>query len=177
MSWLTQLDLGESSGNVSLGTYIEEAEFLRGLLLKTTREVRALSKTTLYAKRVKLLMGIPGIGCLTAMVILTELDNITRFTELDKLCSYVGLIPNVSGSGESERIGDITKRGNKMLRKMLVERSWVAIRKDPALTLKYNELRGRMKANKSIIRIARKLLNRIRYVLVNEEEYQMSVVA
>lgn len=177
MSWLTQLDLGESSGNDSLRTYIEEAEFLRGLLLKTTRQVRELSRSTLYTKRVKLLMGIPGIGCLTAMIILTELEEIARFKELDKLCSYVGLIPNVSGSGENERVGDITKRSNKMLRTVLVESSWTAIRKDPALTLKYNELRGRMKANKAIIRIARKLLNRIRYVLINEQEYQMAIVA
>ena len=177
MSWLEQLDLGEHSGNVTLKILLEEAEFLRKLLLKTTREIRELSRTTLYAKRVNLLMSVPGIGCLIAMVILTELENIHRFKALDNLCSYVGLIPNVSGSDEKVRVGDITRRSNKMLRSMLVESSWMAVRKDPALTLKYNELCGRMKSNKAIIRIARKLLNRIRYILIHEQEYQIAIVA
>ena len=60
---------------------------------------------------------------------------------------------------------------------MLIENSWIAIRKDPALTLKYNELCNRMKSNKAIIRIARKLVNRIRTVLIKEQEYQLAVVA
>ena len=64
-----------------------------------------------------------------------------------------------------------------LLRSMLVESSWVAVRKDPALTLKYNELCGRMKSNKAIIRIARKLLSRIRYILIHEQEYQLAIVA
>jgi transposase len=177
MNWLEQLDLGENSGNVKLSILLEEAEFLRKLLLKANRAIRELSRTTLYLKRVNLLMSVPGIGRLIAMVILTELEDIHRFKSLDQLCSYVGLIPNVSGSDEKERVGDITKRSNKMLRSMLVESSWVAARKDPALTLKYNELCGRMKSNKAIIRIARKLLNRIRYILLYEQEYQLAIVA
>jgi len=177
MNWLEQLDLGEHSGNVTLKTLLEEAEFLRKLLLKINRAIRELSRTPLYAKRVNLLMSVPGIGCLVAMVILTELEDIHRFKSLDNLCSYVGLIPNVAGSDEKERIGDITKRSNKFLRGMLVESSWMAVRKDPALTLKYNELCGRMKPNKAIIRIARKLLNRIRYILMHEQEYQLAIVA
>lgn len=175
--WLSNLDLGANGGNAALKTLLQEAEFLRALLLNTTRQIRALSRSDPYAKNAKLLMGIPGIGCLTAMVILTELDNITRFKGLDKLCSYVGLVPNVSGSGEKEHIGDITRRSNKMLRMMLVESSWMAIKKDPALTMKYNELCGRMKPNKAIIRIARKLLSRIRWVLLHEQDYQIAIVA
>ena len=55
---------------------------------------------------------------------------------------------------------------------MLIEASWVAIRNDPAMALKYQELRKRMKAQKAIIKIARKLLNRIRFVLLNQQKYQ-----
>jgi transposase len=177
MEWLKQLDLGSHSVNASIGALIEEAEFLRTLLLKITREVRSLSRTPGYANKVKLLISVPGIGNLTAMTLLTELGDITRFKGLDSLCCYIGLIPSVSSSDEKERVGDITPRRNKILRTALVESSWMAIRKDPALMMKYNELCGRMKGNKAIIRIARKLLNRIRYVLIHEQEYEMAVVA
>lgn len=177
MDWLKQIDLGVTSGNMALKSFIEEAEFLRRLLLKVTRQIRRLSRTERYTKPVSLLMSVPGVSTLTAMILLTELENISRFKRLDELCSYVGLVPNVRSSDDKEYVGDITQRSNKMLRAILVESSWTAVRIDPALTMKYNELCGRMKGNKAIIRIAKKLLNRIRYILKHEQEYQMALVA
>ena len=70
----------------------------------------------------------------------------------------------------------MTNRGNRRLKKMLIEASWVAIRNDPALALKYGELRKTMNAQKAIIRIARKLLNRIRFVLIKKEKYVTGIV-
>jgi hypothetical protein len=68
------------------------------------------------------------------------------------------------------------KRGRKELKIMLIEASWEAIRKDPALMLKFNELSKRMHKNKAIVRIARKMLSRIRFVLQNKQSYELSVV-
>ena len=130
-----------------------------------------------YAKLVKLLIGVPGIARLTAMMVLTELEDIKRFKGRDELCGYFGLVPNISSSGDSEHVGDITQRGNKTLRKCLIESAWVAARTDPALTMKYNQLCSRMKGNKAIIRIARMLLSRMRYVLIKETEYELGVAA
>src|SRR5206468_4178427 len=53
-----------------------------------------------------------------------------------------------------------------------VESSWVIIRKDPAMLMHYNEYCRRMHSNKAIIKIARHLLSRIRYVWLKEEPYQ-----
>ena len=177
MNWLKQLDLGHSSGNGALALLLEEATFLRSLLLKAGREIRLLSKEERYAEDVRLLLTVPGIGLLTAMIFLTEVGNVKRFKTLDQLCSYVGLIPNVYGSGEKEKVGDITKRGNRHLKSHLIESSWIAARNDPALSMRYNELCRRMNGNKAIIRIARKLLNRIRYVLTNKQEYVLALAA
>ena len=146
-------------------------------MLKATRKINELSRSKRFQKRCKLLLSVPGVGRLTAMILLTEIGEISRFKSLDHLCSYVGLIPNIYASGESERVGEITKRGNRHLRSHLIESSWVAVRNDPALTLKYQQLCGRMKGNKAIIRITRKLLNRIRYVLINEQEYELAVAS
>ena len=59
---------------------------------------------------------------------------------------------------------------------MLIESAWIAIRNDPALMLAFQELTKRMKATKAIVRIARKLLNRIRFVLKNKTAYEIAVV-
>jgi transposase len=176
IEWLKTVDLG-NSGNHTLAIYLEEAEFLRGLLAKTMKRIKILSSEPRYAKAVKILIGVPGIGRLTAMIFLTEFERIDRFKSRDALCNYVGLLPDVFSSDQTVHVGDITKRGNKKLKKCLIESSWVAARKDPALAMKYNQLCSRMNGNKAIIRIARMLLSRIRYILIHEKEYQMAVVS
>ena len=62
------------------------------------------------------------------------------------------------------------------MRNVVVEAAWMAVRNDPSLALRFNELRQRMDANKAIIRIAKNLLSRIRYVLKNETEYVCSTI-
>lgn len=177
MDWLEDLDLQEESGTEALKLLLEEALALRLLLLKALRSIKKLSHSEHYKGDIKLLCTIPGIGTLTGMLLLTEIGDINRFNGIDQLCSYLGLIPNIYASGEKEKVGEMTKRGNKHLRSYLIESSWIAVRHDPALGQKYHELCGRMPGNKAIIRIARKLLNRIRYVLKNKEEYILAVAA
>ena len=60
---------------------------------------------------------------------------------------------------------------------MMVEAAWVAIGVDPALNHCYEELKKRMPGQKAIIRIARKLLSRIRYALTNQMTYEKGVIA
>lgn len=176
MKWLHQINVKNEEWNNAFKAYLKQAESHSLILKETTRSIEHLSKDKRYAEKVNLLMSIPGVGRLTAMVILVELMDIRRFKNQDKLHAYVGLIPDVHNSGDKERIGDITKRGNKLVKKYLFESSWTAVSKDPALMMKYNELCSRMKPNKAIVRIARKLLNRIRYVLIHQCNYQLNTV-
>ena len=111
------------------------------------------------------------------MILLTEIIDINRFKSLDHLASYVGLVPGEDSSGETERVTSISPRRNSHLRVLLIECSWVAVRKDPALLMAFSKLTKRMPENRAIIRIARKLLNRIRYVLKNQEPYEIAIVA
>lgn len=177
MKWLSELSLEHTSGRQALNFLVKEANSLRELLLEADKAIFRLSKEERYSGDVKLLVTIPGIGRLTAMILLTEVGDIKRFKKLDDLCSYIGLIPNVYSSGENERVGDITKRGNRHVRTFIIESSWMAVRNDPALGCKYHELCNRMPGNKAIIRIAKKLMNRIRYVLLNKEEYEIAIAA
>ena len=165
-----------ASGDVALQIHVEELCYLRQVMAKLNRAILALSRTEEYQGWVSLLRTVPGISTLTAMIVLLELGEINRFPSLDHMCTYVGLVPDVRGSGEKEHVGGMTTRGHSYLRWLLVEASWVAVRKDPAMMEAFNEYCKRMKKSKAIIRIARKLLNRIRYVLKNEAEYVPCVI-
>jgi hypothetical protein len=65
---------------------------------------------------------------------------------------------------------------NKYLRNLLIEAAWIAVRKDPALTSGFNGYLKRMSKQEAIIRIAKKLLNRVRTVWKEKKEYVCSVV-
>lgn len=175
INWLKTIKTFTPEGTFVLEETIETLEQHQKQRLKINKELSRLSTEPKYRIEINLLRSVPGIGMITAFVILSEIETITRFKNLDKLCSYVGLIPTTNSSGEKERLGKITRRSNKLLRKCIIESAWVAIRQDPALLLKYAELKKRMKPNMAIIRIAKKLLNRIRYVLKNEQEYEKSI--
>ena len=176
MAWLRSIEMSEPSATKSLNLFISEAEHLRLTILDATRGIRQISENEPYCDQVRLLRGIPGIGILTSMILLTELETINRFESFDKLCSFIGLIPTTRSSGEKENIGEITHRGNSFIRGALVESAWIAARMDLALNKSYHDYCKRMEANKAIIRIARKLLNRIRFVLKNNQPYVCSVV-
>ena len=176
ISWLKSIEISENSSKKSLNLIIKSSENLRSTILEATREIRELSQSEIYTTQVQLLRSIPGIGLLTAMIFLTEIETIKRFSNFDKLCSFVGLIPSTNSSGDKENIGELTHRGNNFLRCIIVECAWIAARRDLALNKSYHEYCKRMEPAKAIIRIARKLLNRIRFVLKNNQPYECSVV-
>ena len=174
--WLYELELPSESARVTLTEMIEVVEFLRKKQYGILNKIKELSQTKNYKINTELLISVPGIGLITAMSFLTEIEDITRFNNLDKFCSFVGLVPMTNSSGDYEAVGNITKRQNKILRSLIVESSWVAIKNDPALMLAYQKLAKRMKPTKAIIRIAKKMLNRIRYVLREQKIYEYAVV-
>ncbi len=178
ISSLQQMDCGGSAPlKQSLGLHIKDYLQTRQLLLEATRAIRGLCREEAYKENIRLLRTIPGIGEINAAVMLFELQDIKRFKRFDHLCSYVGLVPDTSDSGDTKRSKGITKRHNYYLRAALVESSWGVVRKDPALLMKYKEYCKKMDKNKAIIRIAKHLLARIQYVLKNQKDYVTGVVA
>lgn len=88
----------------------------------------------------KCLQNITGIGLINGMVIQTEIQNMDRFKTMDSLCSYAGFVPDISSSNDIIRIKGITHRSG-FLRDAIIESSWILIRKDPAMLMKYKEYR------------------------------------
>jgi transposase len=176
IKWLESLPFDHKSGKSALGIYLESVKHKRSLQLRITRQIRELSQSPEYGENVALLTSVPGIGVLTAMTLLLELEDISRFENFANLCSFVGLVPSTHSSGDQEINSGITPRKNSRLRAALVESAWVAIRNDPALLASYNCLSGRMPGNKAIIRIAKKLLRRIVSVLRKKQKYEKGII-
>ena len=174
---LLQLNCGTEELKSALYLAIEEYQHIGKLLKQATLFIGKLSQQEPFATVQKYLQSIDGIGAINGMVIQTELQDIYRFKTLDRLCDYAGFVPDISSSNDILVTKGITHRCNEFLREAIVESSWVLIRKDPAMLMKYNEYRKRMNKNKAIIRIGKHLLSRIRHVWKNQIEYERGVVA
>lgn len=177
MNWVEQYCSRDALLQDTLLLMVEEIKQLRQLLLKTERKVRELMGSTKYNRQARLLVTTPGIGSITAMLFLLEIGNIRRFKTFDQLNSFVGLYPGSKSSGETNRSTGLSFRRHNQLRTNLIEASWQLIRRDPAMLETYKQLTKTMKGNEAIIRIARKLLRRMRAVLLNETPYYVGIVA
>lgn len=173
--WLEQLPLAVMN-KTALEVKINCVKTVRTQLDIANKELRKAIQTSPLKKLIELLMTIPGIGIQSAWIITTELEDIHRFKNFDQLAGYVGFKPDIYSSGEHTVNKGITRQCNHLLRETLVECAWMAIGKDPALTQAYYNYKKRMHYNKAIIRIAKKLLNRVRFVWINEKPYEIGKV-
>lgn len=92
---------------------------------ETTRDLdREIHAAFLASKEAQLLESIPGIGEFTAVALVAELCPIDRFPNVEKLCSYAGLVPTNHQSGETSYQGHLKKDANHLVKWLLVEASW-----------------------------------------------------
>ena len=83
MNWLNEkVSMQHDSGDLALKILVQEAEQQRKLLLDVLRKVRLLSGSEKYAGNIALLRSIPGVGLITAITFLTEIENIERFENM-----------------------------------------------------------------------------------------------
>ena len=176
INWLKALDCKQISRRAALNYMIAQLEFLRKELLSISNAIRKMMREQRYKTNYYLLRTIPGIGPLTAASILVEIGDVKRFETFYHLNSFVGLLPMEHSSGQNENKGILTVRKHRQLRSDLVESAWTAKRTDPAMALYFNEQLKRKESKIVIIKIARKLLSRIRYVLINQQPYEYGVI-
>jgi transposase len=172
LNWLESLDLN-SGKKQSLQFLLEQHHSLNTKKRDIMEKIKCLATTPKYKLNHNLLTSIPGIGLITAMQILTEIEDINRFERVDQFSSFIGFVPSTKSSGEKDRTGNITNRGHSSLRAALIESAWAAIGKDPVLSQKFHELKKRMDPNQAAVRIAKKLTARIYRVLKVKQEYEL----
>ena len=168
IQWLDNIELSEPTGTEALRSLVRCLRFQRGEILLVSRKIRQLAQSEKYKRPYSLLIKKSGIGMITAMTILTETGDITRFRTVDSFRSFLGIVPRAHDSGDKERPGKITKRANAYLRSLLVEITWMAVRYNPYYLYIYQNYKKRMHGNKALIRTAVKLTNDIYYCLKKE---------
>jgi transposase len=174
---LRSIEFGNRWMQESFNRLLELYEFLTAQIDKQTKLLRELSETELYQKRVEILRSIPGIGVISAMELLLELQDVSRFRRAEQLAAYVGLTPSQYSSADKVRMGRITGIGKNTLRSLLVEASWTLIRKDQAMREKYDRIKIRSGGKRAIVAIARTLLLRMRRMLLDQQAYVLDLAA
>jgi transposase len=110
----------------------------------------------------KVYQSASGVGSTTSRILANELGDLQQFKNERQLFSYVGVTPSEYSSGEHVRQGHITKQGKPILRKILVQAAWTAIRNDSELRIIFERIAMKAGRKRAIIAIARRLIGRIR---------------
>lgn len=114
---------------------------------------------------------VPGIGPRIARTLVHELGDTMQFSNEEKLFSFCGLTPSEHSSGEHKRLGHITHEGKPILRKMLVQAAWVAIRKDAYFKEFFDRVSAKKGSCSAIVAVARKLIGRARCAIKKKDLY------
>lgn len=170
------LDCKQVSRRAALNYMITQMEFLRKELLNISTAIRKVMREQRYKTNYYLLRSIPCIGPLTAAALLVEIGDVKRFPDFNPLNSFIGLLPMELSIGETESKGQLTLRRHRQLRSNLAESAWTAKRTDPAMALYFQQQVKRKDSKIVIIKISRKLLNRIRFVLLHQQPYEYGIV-
>lgn len=175
--WLQQLHLNTDAGNFTLQNLIMQLKEIREHNKNVLKQLRKEATKDDIVPIMKALQGVPGVAFITAMYLYTEIMDMKRFSNDEHLVSFVGLVPSTQTSDENVYSNGISFRQNSFLRTMMIEAAWTAVREDPAMTLKFKELTKRMNSQNAIIRVAKKLVKRIRHVWLKQDEYVYGLVA
>jgi transposase len=176
LNWIKNVPLNTEAGNIAINALVDDYLIKHQQILDVTRKLKLLIKQYNNSDYM-LLRSIPGIGPLTAIALIVEIGDINRFKHLKQLSSFVGLVPFIKQSDENEYASGIHFRCNPYLRPLIIESAWTAVRADPVLLHYYQHHIVNSKPSKIIIKVARKLLNRIRFVLKNKVKYELNKCA
>lgn len=113
----------------------------------------------------------PGIGPIASRLLINELGDMSQFKNERSLFSFTGLTPQEYSSGEHKRQGHISRQGRSVLRKILVQAAWSAIRQDCHLKGVFERISFKAGKKRAIIAVARRLIGHIRACLQKKEEY------
>src|SRR5881296_3495683 len=122
-------------------------------------------------KMALLLQTQPGVGAITALAYVLTLGDVSRFPRGKQVASYLGLIPREHSSGGRQKLGAITKQGNRMLRMLLVEAAQAAVRYDPEFRREYLHRCHQKPKAVAKVAAARKLAVRLYWMLRTQRPY------
>jgi len=165
--WLAELDLPPVAREI-ITDFLAFTGALEPQISRLDGEVRARAKAD---PRVRILTALPGVGQFTALMMLAEIGDITRFPNARKLASRAGLTPAVRGSDLTVRHGHISGQGSAWLRWVLNQAAQTA-KRSPEFSATYAAIAKRRGKKIATIAISRKLLTRAYHLLADAQATQ-----
>ncbi len=165
------LECGEEFWRGQLGMLLDQLEYIREQEKLTERKLERLARDNASIQR---LLTIPGIGRVTADIIVAYIDDPKRFNHGREVSSYAGMVPVQYQSRQSDRRGRITKRGSRLLRKAVVECGWLMIRYNPwaAETVERISKGQKTRRKQAVVAMSRRMLVRCWAMLRDETEWK-----
>ena len=167
LEWLRSLQLPTTDQQI-LRTSLQVADTL-------TEQIREMdiqiAKDATSEEKAKLLMTMPGVDYYAAMVLLSEIGDVHRFSSDEKLVSWVGLAPQVHQSGETNWTGHITRKGSRRARWILGQCAQSARQHDPRMREFYERIERKHGSQKAVVAVARKMLAIMYVMMIRNEPY------
>ncbi len=170
LAWLNDYEMITAAGKITLQQYAEALRYQRKQLYQTTKLLQGQIKLV-HAKSYECIISIPGVGVTTTMGIIAEVADFNRFKDPDDYCSFLGLCPWEDSSGDTVKTKGMQPRCNRHLRPLLIEASWTAIKKSPALFAYYSKHAAK-NSKGAIVKVSRKVALTIRAVALSGKLYQ-----
>lgn len=157
---------------------MEQLLFSRGQALQAQQQMRRfVAATPELAESVRYAMSLPGIGWIVSTYAIARIGDWRQLGTSEQTASFFGLTQTEDSTGDVSTRGSITKAGDPVMRSLLIEAAWTAIRNDPELATFYQRVRESHAADKgsriAIVAVARKLATRLHCVLKERRVYQV----
>jgi transposase len=121
LNWLISLKMPHPAQQIAITEYLDAMENHEARVKRLDKAIEASCQTWRLLQVVKALQALRGISLLSAVTLIAELGDLTRFDKPVQLMAYLGLVPSEHSSGETIKRGPITKTGNTHVRKTLIE--------------------------------------------------------
>jgi len=132
---------------------------------------QAVKEAAEQNENARLLMTQPGVGPVTSLAFVLTMGDVSRFPRGKQVASYLGLIPREYSSGGHQRLGSISKQGNRFMRMLLVEAAQIVVRCDPQFRREYLHRCHSKPKGVAKVAAARKLAIRLYWMLRTQKRY------
>ena len=124
LEWLENLDFPYGSQTEVRDEYIAAVRLSSSRMIDLDQKLNQALQNWSWAPLANSLIALRGFDQLSAVTLLSELGDISRFNSPNQLMGYLGLVPCVYSSGPHHRTGGVTQAGNRHARQVLVESAW-----------------------------------------------------
>ena len=125
---------------------------------QSERRLSELMRAPELSRLRTILESVPGVGLVTSATVIAEIGDFSRFADSKAIGRYAGLAPMVYASGNSSRLGHISKTGAPDLRWVLQQAAWTAIRCDAGFKKTWLRIAKTAGKKAAAVAIARKIL-------------------